>query len=566
MLGLLLIPILPHAQAGFLRDKIGGPLDSLARLLPGWTFGGDIDLGLSMPLGKRRDGMEGWMRFSFRNGRFSNSQETILGDGLRGVVRVGGGWPSGDQIPVKAEVSVLGGEVLLDRWYLNIGPNPLKIHFSGTWHPKERSLKGIQGTLEWGDLVRASWEGTMSGLGRQWKGRLRAAVELPSHKALFNWLLPQLTAQWREFSMGGQSRCLLDIEASEGGLVLNGKLLLEDTEIHNSAKGIAIQGLTGGIPFQLPLGKVDGKMSKLSEISGNGELVLKEVKIGALRLDDLRLYLISSPNGLNLAKPLELPLFHGKVVAREVKLQEIMPLPPRVVLRLKAEGLDLGELAQVFTPFDLKGKVDGEFPQIVIEKGDLRSQGGAHIDVWGGQIILEGLWGEMIFSKRRRLGVEVTMKDLDMEQATQSLGFGQMGGIMGGEIKRLAFSFGQPESLELWIRSVPRSGVKQYVDAKAVENLSILSSGAAVRTPLLRLFKFYPYSKLGIYCKLENDMFTLRGTVVEGGKKYMIKRAFLRGIDVIPPENPNIPWRDMLQRVRRIFPKEGQKVRIEMGH
>ena len=212
----------------------------------------------------------------------------------------------------------------------------------------------------------------------------------------------------------------------------------------------------------------------------------------------------------------------------------------------------------------MAGKLEGAFPEISIQGGDLSAEGGIQIQVWDGEVSLKDFWGERMLSKRRRLGFEVNMRDLNMELVTQSFSFGQMGGVLEGEVKNLAFSFGQPESFDLQIRSVPRRGIKQYVDAKAVANLSILSSG--VQAPLLPWFKYYPYSKLGISCKLENDVFTLRGTIVEGETEYLVKRGFLRGINVINrnPDN-RIPWKDMVQRIGRIVTPEGDKIRVETG-
>ena len=93
--------------------------------------------------------------------------------------------------------------------------------------------------------------------------------------------------------------------------------------------------------------------------------------------------------------------------------------------------------------------------------------------------------------------------------------------------------------------------------------MSILSSG--IRTPMTPFIKKYPYSKLGIYCKLKNDMFTLRGTAEEGSSRYLIKRGFLRGINVIN-HNPDIriPWKNMVNRIRAIIDQGAEKPRFEV--
>lgn len=61
---------------------------------------------------------------------------------------------------------------------------------------------------------------------------------------------------------------------------------------------------------------------------------------------------------------------------------------------------------------------------------------------------------------------------------------------------------------------------------------------------------------MGIICILENDVFTLRGKIHEGGKEYLIRKVFLRGIDVVNQNlDNNISFRDMKERINRIFEK-----------
>jgi hypothetical protein len=131
----------------------------------------------------------------------------------------------------------------------------------------------------------------------------------------------------------------------------------------------------------------------------------------------------------------------------------------------------------------------------------------------------------------------------------------------------LTLSFGQPEKFELEMHSVRRRGVKQYVNAEAVNNLSILSTGSryGFSSILLQFFEHFPYAKLGIFCKLENDVFTLRGTIHEGGVEYLIRKGPFRGIDVINQNPQNrIRWRQMVQRLKTIGRGEGKvEVTIE---
>jgi hypothetical protein len=91
----------------------------------------------------------------------------------------------------------------------------------------------------------------------------------------------------------------------------------------------------------------------------------------------------------------------------------------------------------------------------------------------------------------------------------------------------------------------------------AINNISIVGTGSGLggilNAGIRRFFREYPYSKIGIHCTLKNDNFSIRGSVHEGGKEYLVRRAFLRGVDVINQNPQNVvSFKDMQERIRRI--------------
>jgi hypothetical protein len=115
--------------------------------------------------------------------------------------------------------------------------------------------------------------------------------------------------------------------------------------------------------------------------------------------------------------------------------------------------------------------------------------------------------------------------------------------------------YGQPASFVLEIESVEARGVERRISIDAIQSISILGTGAgsALNQGITRFFKEYPYSKIGLRCVLRNDQFSVNGTIHDGGKEYLVRRGFLRGVDVVNqnPENV-ISFRDMAERIRRI--------------
>jgi hypothetical protein len=113
-------------------------------------------------------------------------------------------------------------------------------------------------------------------------------------------------------------------------------------------------------------------------------------------------------------------------------------------------------------------------------------------------------------------------------------------------------SGGQPESFELVMENDSSAHGPKRISLEAVEKISLLGGGGSI--PFFgRMFKEFPYRRMGISCSLKNDMFTLHGLIKKDGQEYLVKRGFIRGVDVIN-RNPNgkISFKDMLDRLKRI--------------
>jgi hypothetical protein len=538
----------------------------LSRFLPGWTFGGAVNLEMDAPLGKSGLGEATKISLSFKNGQFSNPQGTAMGEGLQGTLVIRIGEVKGDSRSGQATLSISAGEALVDRYYLNLSLRPLKIDLRGRLPAKGLRPVEFRGTLEWHGLIRASWTGRASDAEGGRRVRLHTDIRIPSHDALFRLLAAETSAEPGPdaITVQGRSEMSMDVEIEGPRTALKGRLRVWEAGLSMPAKGIRVEGLSGDIPMDLSLKGTNRAGRSSASPPEQGEIHIEKIGSPFGDWQDVRVPLWSRSNELGLAEALVLPLFEGRISLQKLRCRWDFPALPDLEAALEIEGLDLAALSAKLTPFEIEGKLNGSFPRLIIKNGEVQTGGQVRLNLWDGYIQLMNFVGEDMYSRQRRWGFDARLQDLNLEEATHSLEFGQMGGLLDGEVKEMVFSFGQPESFELWLHNDPESGVHQYVDAKAVESLSILSSG--VQAPLLPFFKYYPYSELGIYCKLENDVFTLRGTIHDDGKEYLVKRGFLRGLNVIN-RNPHnrIPWRDMLQRVRRVIPEEGQKIKVQVG-
>jgi hypothetical protein len=210
------------------------------------------------------------------------------------------------------------------------------------------------------------------------------------------------------------------------------------------------------------------------------------------------------------------------------------------------------------TEEDLSGMLKANFPMIKYQDDVWSAQGKAIAEVFGGEVEATNMSARDLFASSRKITADFIFKGMNLEKVTEKIKIGKMTGIIQGSLKNLEIEYGQPSHFVLDIESVKTDGIKQKVSVDAIQNISIVGTGSAGMATILsggirRFFKEYPYSKIGIQCALENDKFSIRGKIHEGGKEYLVRRAFLRGVDVINQNPQNaISFKDMQERIRRI--------------
>ena len=237
---------------------------------------------------------------------------------------------------------------------------------------------------------------------------------------------------------------------------------------------------------------------------------------------------------------------------------------PRGASTLSLADLDLSKLPFNSESFRLAGKASIPESAVEITPREFRFQGRMLAELFGGRMTLDGLGVTDVFTPGRRIMLQAEVLGLDLGLMTASVPFGEVTGVVDVSVRDLVLSYGQPESFVLTIRSVPAKGVSQKFSLKAVDNLSVISSGGQAAAPsnsfLTKFVNSFNYSRMGIACSLRNDVFTLQGTVIEGGVQYLVRRSTFFGIDVVNAKPVNtISFKDMLGRLERVGQNQEKK-------
>lgn len=288
---------------------------------------------------------------------------------------------------------------------------------------------------------------------------------------------------------------------------LNGELAFRDDGDDQAASNLRWRRMgLSGLPMQA--GRLIGS-------SRGGELHAQETVVmglfgGSISLDDLRLRPFNSD---------------GELLSAAVALRDI----------------DMTALATAFGWPAFPGRLDAKLPRLRYGGERLAVDGQLDIEAFDGSIDIGGLAIERPFGVAPALSADVRMRSLDMQPMTEVFGFGRIEGRLDADILGLRLLDWRPVAFDASLRT-QESG-RRRISQLAVEQLTSVGGGgpaAGLQGRLLGTFDSFGYRRIGLSCRLANDVCEMGGiegedggyTILQGsGLPQITIRGFQRRVD-----------------------------------
>ncbi len=435
-------------------------------------------------------------------------------------------------------------EVLAGSFYGEVSALPVTLDGSATWRGKESSLQVEGISLDLPGVGTWRGRGDWSPTGLHMAGDL---VLSDLKETIAGPVGPILTGSFpalADLRLAGALHAALNGDQNQAGWQLSGEL--SATEVNLMLPNFQLTDLNGHFPVALASGRIPEGRPR------TGTLTFDQLQAGPLRAGPTRLTLTTAPNRVNFGTPWVFSLAAGRVELTGVQFgwdsEGLL-----VSGRTRLQRVDLESLTQELQLTPLAGTLDADIGEFQYQGGTLLSEGEAHFDVFGGSIVLRNLQAHDLFSNYRSFQTDIDLKGIDLYQLTRTFEFGEMNGILDGSIRDLSLFGTVPSAFVAELATRP-SG-RRNISVKALNNLTVISQGsvsAILSHGLYRFFDFYRYRRIGIYCSLKNDVFTLRGTAKPGSDRYLVESGWLPPkIDILAPTS-TISFKEMLKRVGRI--------------
>ncbi len=467
-----------------------------------------------------------------------NADSSIAGEGLGGRFTLA--YATAAESHITVDGALQGGEFLVGSTYVALPATPVELRIEA------RSV----GASGW-ELPRIAWSDgdvlTGSGSAKLASDGTLQDLDLQAHSGDLGPLRPRYLSGW--LGLLGLSDLELkggvDVSTRmEDGELAELTAVVRNASLRDPAGRFAFEGLRGDLRYSAHAPMDSALQWDSGELYG--------LEFGAAQLP------FSSADGtLRGRADWVVPMQGGTL-----KLGDVAIRPARgetgadIRFGMTLAGIDFGKVSKALGLPAFTGVLGGEIPRAHYANDRIDFDGGLTLHLFDGTVRFSALALERPFGSAPSLSADIALKGLDLARLTEVLGFGTITGRLDGSIEDLRLVDWTPVAFDARFVSHQEPGVKQRISQRAVQDIGSVGDSsfmASLQGKLIGLFSDFGYRRIGIGCRLENQICTMSG--LSGSAPAQDANAFtivqgsgLPRLDVIG-FNRAVDWNTLVERL-----------------
>lgn len=451
------------------------------------------------------------------------------------------------------ELDARAGQGYAEPVFVDFGKQALAAKASGHWQAMTLKLEHFdlrqhevaqirgRGTLLLGDTFAA--ENLHLDIGR---------LQFPG--AYASYLQPfLLNSGFKALQTSGVLRGQLEV-AHNAPVAAN--LELRELSVNDDVSRLSLQNMNGALHWNRQ--QTDENAAPRSRLSWTGGNLL------GLQFGPAELQLQAFGTTVRFAEPARIPIFNGALAVEALRIRKVGTPQVAFMLDANIEPINVAQLCRAFGWPEFGGELSGRITKLRLEDGVLTLGATLNAGIFAGEVAIGNMRLENAFSAWPRFQADISLRNLDLEQVTQAFSFGRITGRLSGEINRLNLFNWEPVSFDARLYTPPEDRSRHRISQRAVQNIGSLGgSGAgvavALQSGLLKFFEDFNYDRLGISCRLENEVCRMNGVAPAGSGYYLVKGKGLPRIDVIGNAG-RVDWPRMLAQLKAATRSSGPVV------
>lgn len=393
---------------------------------------------------------------------------------------------------VVADASLRGGQYLAGGLYVELPSTPVTAHVDGTFAVDRWRVDALQ----WNDpgVLEASATG-------QWQPAAQStpALRVDLRKVDLARAMPRYAKGWldahgyRHLAAAGTLRGYFEREA---GQVRAFAFEARGVDVVDGDGRFELHGLDGTLDW-------DARQPRPATTLGWQRVELYKVPFGPAQAA-----FGADTNALRLTQPLAIDVLGGQLRLEKFVAQPASPRGDRYEASFAVVGVQLPQMSAAFGWPIFPGNLSGGIPEIEFVGDRIDFHGGLDLYLFDGHLGVNGMSLERPFGAAPALGANIHFENFDLEQVTSAFSFGGMSGRLFGTIDGLRLLDWSPVAFDAYLRT-NGGGRMSY---KAVDDITGIGSGAPpMQTLALKLVNTFGFGKLGIRCRLRDEVCTMGG-------------------------------------------------------
>ena len=437
-------------------------------------------------------------------------------------------------------ITVLGDQ---PGFYLEIKDNPVSLALQGTWFPGEQRLAIKNLTYTHPGILSLEGSGTFdrNGLATGSDYSLKANID-DLHNAFPIYLQP-LILQTGFSGIQVQGGVAVDLMSRDSRLqrfnIAFNQVIVEDPN-----GPLRLAGLDGN----LAMGESQGPIR--SALSWN-EMQFHRLPVGAGQV-------VFESSGGGKVKVLDwknVTVLDGELQINRFEMNGIGTQDFDLTLDAALSPISMKAFTNAMGWPEMAGTISGAFSGLRYAGNTLDMHGDIAIQVFDGTVTLHDLRIADLFSQYSILTSDIDIQALDLERLTDTFEFGRIEGSLNGSIQDLRLEDWRPAYFDARLETADDDPRRHRISQKALNNLNELGGGlgGTMSKGFLKLFPSYSYGKLGLRCRLRNNIGELGGIRNTDEGFYLLTRGGL-----LPPwvevkaVGRSMPWNDLIDGLKQI--------------
>jgi hypothetical protein len=488
---------------------------------------------------------------------YADATGALAGERLAGKLTLDAAASGEGRFAIRSRVALDGGQTYSDPVFLDFAAHHATLELAGAFDADAGRLEAESFSLDHSEVLQASGSATLDfgGAVLMPEARIRIAA-LDVENALPTYAQPYLIdSPLKDLAGTGTIRGEVDFGNGEfgAGSPVRAALEFDEVNVGSSTASVSLRGIDGRFNWyddavrSALAGRIDDSLFQ-------SRIGWKSGRLWGLALGSADLPFAAVGRHFRLTAPAVLPIFDGGLAISTLRVRHAGM--PEMYVRFDAtlKPVGVAHLSRAFGWPEFQGTLAGRIPGLQLRQGVVTLDGNLEANVFDGHVTVRNLRLSDPLGKFPRLFASVDVENVDLALVTRTFEFGMITGRLSGYITNLETFGWLPESFDAFLYTPATDRSRHRISQRAVSNLSSIGGGsgggvaAAFQGGFLRFFDDFGYDRVGLSCRLANDVCLMGGVAPADIGYYIVKGKGLPRIDVIGSQS-RVAWTTLVRQL-----------------